>query len=230
MKTTLLMPTLNEIEGMKQIVPRIQKEWVDEVVVIDGGSTDGTIEYAQNAGFKVVHQKSKGITGAYREAIPHMSGDIIIGFSPDGNSIPELIPDLIEKMKEGYDMVIASRYLKHARSEDDDLVTAFGNWVFTTMINVLFRSHFTDSLVIFRAWSKSLYQCAGQKIPGRAGFEILSTILCAKHKLKATEIPGDEPKRIGGQRKMSPILNGLAILKVIFTEFFSPRKKDLFSC
>jgi len=227
MKTTLLMPTLNEIEGMRQIVPRIQKDWVDEVVVIDGGSTDGTIEYAKAAGFKVVHQKSKGITGAYREATPHISGDIVIGFSPDGNSIPELIPGLIQKMKDGYDMVIVSRYLKHARSEDDDVVTAFGNWIFTTLINILFWSRFTDALVIFRAWRKPLYQCLDQKIPGRAGFETLSTVLCAKYNLRVTEIPGDEPKRIGGQRKMSPILNGLAVLRCILKEFLSP-KKDLF--
>ena len=53
-------------------------------------------------------------------------------------------------------MVIASRYAKSAKSEEDDMVTAFGNWLFTTMINILFKGHYTDTLVIFRAWQKEL--------------------------------------------------------------------------
>jgi len=227
MKVTLLMPALNEIEGMKIIVPRIKREWIDEVIVIDGGSVDGTIEYAKKAGYKVVHQKSKGITGAYREALPHITGDIIIGFSPDGNSIPELIPSLITKMRDGYDMVIVSRYLENAKSEDDDSVTAFGNWLFTKIVNILFGAHYTDVLVIFRAWTRRVYSSLNYKIPGRAGFETLSSVLCAKHGLKVAEIPGNEPKRIGGKRKMKPLLNGVAVLSLILTEFFTKKKEIL---
>ena len=55
-------------------------------------------------------------------------------FSPDGNSIPELIPNLISKMKEDHDMVIVSRYLDDAKSDDDDIITRFGNWLFTKTI------------------------------------------------------------------------------------------------
>ena len=47
MKVTLLIPTLNEIQGMKEIMPRIKKEWVDQIIIIDGDSTDGTLEYAK---------------------------------------------------------------------------------------------------------------------------------------------------------------------------------------
>ena len=100
MRTTLLIPTLNEIEGMKVIMPKIHKDWVDEIVVADGGSTDGTYEYAKAQGYKVFRQTGKGIPNAYREALPQTIGDIIITFSPDGNSLAEKIPELIEKMKE----------------------------------------------------------------------------------------------------------------------------------
>src|SRR3990167_4197605 len=96
--TSLLIMTLNEIEGMKAILPRISKEWFDQILVIDGGSTDGTVEWARKQGYEVYVQKKKGFRHAYCEALPFVHGDIIITFSPDGNSVPELIPCLIEKI------------------------------------------------------------------------------------------------------------------------------------
>src|SRR5204862_1448060 len=50
-RVTLFMPVLNEIEGMKVIVPQIRSEWCDQVLVVDGGSRDGTLEYARERGF-----------------------------------------------------------------------------------------------------------------------------------------------------------------------------------
>lgn len=89
------------------------------------------------------------------EVLPYIEGDIVLTFSPDGNSIPEFIPELINKMKEGCDMVIVSRYLDDAKSDDDDFITGFGNWLFTKTINVLHGGHYTDAMVIFRAYRDS---------------------------------------------------------------------------
>ncbi len=220
MKTTLLIPTVDELESMKIIMPRIKKEWVDEILVIDGNSTDGTYEYAQEYGCRTIRQKRKGLTSAYFEALLEIEGEIVIAFSPDGNSIPELIPEVVKKMKEGYDMVIVSRYKDGAKSADDDVVTAFGNWIITKAVNLIFGGHYTDSLVMFRGWRKEIVQSF--KInPGRASIEPQLSIECAKRKLKVAEIPGDEPKRIGGDRKMSPLKNGWAILILIVKELFA---------
>lgn len=219
MKISLIIPTLNEIEGIKEIMPRIKKEWVDQIIIVDGGSVDGTVEYAREHGYFVLLQKTKGLVNAYREALEAVTGDIVITFTPDGNSLPELIPPLIEKMRENYDMVIVSRYLDGAKSYDDDVITAFGNWMFTKMINVLFGGHYSDTLVGFRAWKNDLFW----RIRGDtelASFEPYSAIKCAKLKLKVTEIPGDEPRRIGGIRKMRPFINGLQVLKIIFKQLF----------
>lgn len=227
MKTTLLIVALNEIEGMKAICPRIRREWVDEIIFVDGGSTDGSLEYAESLGFITLKQKSKGIVGAYWEALEIAQGDVIITFSPDGNSVPERIPDLVQKMREGYDMVIVSRHCKGAKSEDDDPVTAFGNWLFTSMINVLFGGHYTDCLVIFRAWKRDLVKNLKMEDTSRAGFETKFAIDCARLKMKTGEIPGDEPKRIGGARKMRCWTNGAAVLDLILREFWNwkfPRK------
>ncbi len=221
MKITLLITSLNEIEGMKVICPRIQKDWVDEIMVIDGNSTDGSFEYAESLGYRVVRQKSKGLAKGYAEAVPLAIGDVIIPFSPDGNSVPERIPELVKKMREGYDMVIVSRYLDGAKSEDDNWFTGFGNWMFTTTINLLFGGHYTDTLVMFRAWKKELVrEC--QLEASTAGFEPQLAIQCAKRNLKVGEIPGDEPNRIHGIRKTNPIAGGFSILWLIIKEFFTP--------
>ncbi|HVZ12544.1 MAG TPA: glycosyltransferase family 2 protein [Patescibacteria group bacterium] len=216
-KITLFVPVLNEIEGMKAIMPRVKKEWVDEILVLDGGSTDGSLEYAKSKGYRVIKQKSKGITNASLEGTRAAKYDYIISFSPDGNSVPEAIPALVKKINEGYDMVIGSRYLKGATSEDDDRITAFGNFMFTQLINICFGGKYTDTLVMFRAYKKDIVRESQIDIP-RAGLEPLLSIRCAKKKLKVTEIPASEPRRIGGVRKMSPLFNGLAIFRLIFTE------------
>lgn len=213
--------TLNEINGMKAIMPQIDRSWVDQIIVVDGGSKDGTIEWAQENGYEVYVQKQKGFRHAYTEVWPLVQGDVVITFSPDGNSVPELIPDLIAKMKEGYDMVIASRYLGDAKSEDDDIVTGFGNWLFTHTVNLLHGGHYTDVMVIYRAYRKSMAQELGldqedaHALPEKLfhtkiSWEPLLSVRAAKAKLKITEIPGDEPPRIGGNRKLQVLQWGAA--------------------
>lgn len=218
MRTTLLITALNEIEGMKRTLPRIQREWVDEIIVMDGGSTDGSFEYARSLGMTTLRQKSKGLIAAYGEGLEAAKGEVIIPFSPDGNSVPERIPELVDKMKEGYDMVIASRYCDGAKSEDDDWVSAFGNWMFTQIINLLFGGRYTDTLVMFRAWKREIVE-AFRINPSLAGFEPQLSIECLKKNLRVTEIPGDEPKRIGGKTKKRTIAAGWAILVLILKEF-----------
>lgn len=231
MKITLLVPTLNEIDGFKEVMPKIDKSWYDQLLVVDGGSTDGTADLARSMGYDVYAQKKRGLRNGYIEALPHIKGDVIITFSPDGNSVPELIPPLVEKMKEGHDMVIVSRYAAGAKSYDDDAVTAFGNWLFTSVINLLHRSKYTDTMVMFRAYKKNIvfdldldkessYSMEEKLFGTKISWEPLMSVRAAKRKLKTAEIPGDEPKRIGGVRKLEVIRWGLAYMAQVFKEVF----------
>jgi len=231
MTTTLLIPTLNEIIGMKEIMPRIKREWVDQIIFLDGGSTDGTIEYAQKHGYFVYVQKKIGFRNAYTEVWPFVKGDVVITFSPDGNSIPEVIPVLIEKMKEGYDMVIASRYFGKAHSYDDDLITAFGNWMFTGVVNLLYGAHYTDAMVIYRAYKTKLvydleldkdeaFLFAERMFNTHVSWEPLLSVRAVKRKLKIAEIPADEPPRIGGTRKLKIFKWGAVFLFQFIREKF----------
>lgn len=231
MKVTLLIPTLDEIEGMKQIMPRIKNDWYDQLIILDGGSIDGTIEYAKEMGYYVYVQKNPGIRNGYIEVLEYITGDVVLTFSPDGNSIPELIPDLIDKMKEGYDMVIVSRYLGGAKSYDDDFLTAFGNWFFTKTINILHGARYTDAMVIFRAYKRDMifsldldkeesYSTPEKLFHTKTSWEPLLSVRAAKRKLKLAEIPGDEPLRIGGKRKLKILKWGAAYYFQFIREVF----------
>lgn len=219
MTVSLILFTWNEIDGMKAVMPRIKREWYDELIIVDGGSTDGTIEYAEEKGYYIFIQKEKGAGAAFVEAMQKVSGDIVITFSPDGNSDPERIPSLIEKIKEGYDIVIVSRYLDGAKSYDDDIITALGNRMFTGLANLMFRSKITDLLVMYRAFKKDIPNDLGINTKTVAwGTQLL--LRAIKKDLRIVEIPGDEPPRIGGVRKMHPVKNGIQELKMIVNEFF----------
>lgn len=233
MKVTLLIPTWNEIEGMRRIMPLVHREWCDQILVVDAGSTDGTQDYALRNGYELHVQKRPGLRNAYLEVLDRIRGDIVIFFSPDGNSLPELIPPLIQKMRDGYDMVIVSRYAPGAKSEDDDLITAFGNWLFTFLINVVHGGNYTDAMVMYRALRTSAIRELGlDKEETYWPEKVFRTNICwmpvlsiraAKRELKTGEIPGDEPARIGGERKLQVLRWGAAYLAQIFSEKFSWR-------
>lgn len=238
MKVSLVVATWNEVEGMRAVMPKINREWVDQIMIMDGGSTDGTIEYAKSQGYDVYVQKKKGFRNAYTEVWPLLTGDVVITFSPDGNSVPELIPDLIAKMKEGYDMVIASRYLGSATSTDDDVVTGFGNWLFTKTVNLLHGGRYTDVMVIYRAYRKNLpyeldlfddkaYEFVERAFGTNISWEPLLSVRAAKARCKITEIPGDEPPRIGGERKLQILRWGAAYYSQFFLEVLFWRKKKV---
>jgi glycosyltransferase involved in cell wall biosynthesis len=232
MKITLMVLTYNEIEGMKVIMPQIDPSWVDQILVVDGNSTDGTVEYARSMGYDVYVQKKPGLRAAYQEAWPLIKGEFVITFSPDGNCPPVYIPKLIEKIQEGYDMVIGSRYYGDATSDDDDMITGFGNWLFTNVINLLHNGHYTDAMTIYRIYRKELfcelaldrddtYERFEKLYLTRIGVEPILSVRAAKARLKTADIACPEPVRIGGERKLQVIRWGLAYMSQVIWEKFT---------
>jgi len=229
-RVTLFMPVLNEIDGMKVILPQIRDEWCDQMLVVDGGSRDGSLEYARERGCETYVQRRPGIRFAYIEAWPLIRGDIVVTFSPDGNCPPEAIPRVAAAVANGSDMVIASRYLDGAKSDDDDVVTRFGNWMFTTLINRLHGGSYTDAMGIFRAYRTELFSTlaldreesyAPEKLLATTvGIEPLLSIRGAKKKLRISEIAVPEPARIGGDRKLQIVRWGGAYLLQVFRELY----------
>ena len=236
MSTTLVMLTLNELVSAKTIVPRIDKNLFSEILVIDGGSTDGTIEYMRNQNFRVIIQekikpensglfsRQINLAKAYLLAMKNVKTKYsIIPFTPDGNMIPEILQDLISKTKEDdYDLICVSRYLGEAKSYDDSLISAFGNWFFTKLINLLFGGKFTDVLGGFKLIKNDFFNkiYLGKNENNVALGSSIVSIACLKNNCKYTEISGSEPKRLGGTSSTNPILNGLCELKAILEGYF----------
>lgn len=235
MTTTILALTLNEIDGVRAILPRIDPAWYDQLIVVDGGSTDGTIEWCREQGYEVYVQKQRGIRFAYLEVMSQIRGDVVLSLSPDGNCDPAVIPALLDKMREGYDLVIGSRYLGSAHSDDDDLVTGFGNWLFTRTVNLLHGGRYTDCMVIYRAFKRSLItdldldKDESYRLPERLfgtviSWEPLMSVRALKAKKRISEVSAGEPPRIGGIRKLQIFRWGGAYYFQFFRELWFWRK------
>ena len=219
MKSTLAVLVLDEIEAIQKVLPLVKKEWVDEIIVVDGGSKDGTIEWCESQGYRVLRQRERGYGRGMCELIAVARGDIIIEFMGDGNCKPETIPLLVAKVKEGYDLVVASRYMKGAKSFDDTPVTRLGNWGFTHLINILFGARFDDAMMGYRAYRTDAFLQLEMDSPGLC-FPTQGSIQFSRLGFRCTEIPSDEPRRLGGVRKAENLKTGIELCKMIATEVY----------
>ena len=218
MTTAIIIPTIDEIDGVNEILPQINKEWAETWVFVDGGSTDGTVEKAQEMGFDVIHQHNKGEGNAMRIGTDSTESDFVLFFSPDGNDLPEDIPKLIQKTKEGHDVVHMSRFGKNSISDDADFLDRFGNRMFTFLVNTFFGGNYTDALNGFRIIRRKIWN----ELKTDAQYlnvEQQTCIRLAKRKIPIFEIEGREPKRIGGERKMRPLTTGAQLSYQIIKEF-----------
>lgn len=235
MKITLFVPTRNELEGMQQLMHRVPKELFEQILIVDKSDDDESIKWAKSQGYDVIKQTTKGLRNAYIEGFPHAKGDYVITFSPDGNCIPEDLTKIVDKLKAGHELVIASRYMKDSGSEDDDVVTAFGNWMFTNLINTCFAGNYSDVMTIYRGYRKQLFYDLDLHLDKSywqenlfftiVGIEPLMGIRAAKSKIKVTSVPSFEPARIAGVRKLQIIRWGLTHVAQIVWEIFVWRPK-----
>ena len=199
-------------------MPLVKREWVDEIIFVDGGSTDGTIEEAKRMGFKVIIQKQKGHGAAVLEGVNAIKSDNFILFGPDGNDEPEKIPELVEKINEGYDQVLATRFGKGSVNLDAGIIDTFGNKMFTFLANVFFGGYWTDTLNESRIISKKAFQELNFDAMDLSSTQQMS-IRGLKRRQKICEILGNEGERIGGVRKMKPLPVGASLSLRIIKEF-----------
>lgn len=236
MTATLVLPVLNEIDGLKAIIPRLPA--VDQILVLDGGSTDGSLEWCLSQGLDIYVQRQRGLRLGLIEAWPKVRGDVMVTFAPDGNDDPAQITPLLTVMRlcPDVDMAIVSRYLDGGRSEDDTPLTRLANAALTEIINRRFGGAYTDALPLFRAYRRELPERLGvlrarsprwERWIGRwISWEPMLSIRAAKAGCVVREIPGKEYARIGHGRpglflpesRINHFRSGMAFLWLIAEE------------
>jgi glycosyltransferase involved in cell wall biosynthesis len=227
---TVVVLTLNEIDGVTDVIPKLPMHAIDELLVVDGGSTDGTLEFFASRGVRVIRQERRGRGEAFRLAAQHARHDFLVFFSPDGNEDPGDIPRLIDGLAAGHDMVIASRFMVGAASEDDDKFLfasrRWGNLTFTWLANVLCGRRgtwITDTINGYRAITRQAFARLAPDAQGYA-IEFQMSIRALQLGLRVQEFPTHEAPRIGrGVSKLNAIPVGLKFLALLVREWARPR-------
>ena len=220
---SLVIPALNEAEGLRGLLSRIPT-LVDEVIIVDGGSTDDTVAVVEEIcpEATVLTQSGKGKGNALKCGIAEARGEIIVTMDADGSMYPEDIPRFVASLVAGHDFVKGSRVLPGAGSADFTRLRHLGNSALTRLGNVIFGSSYTDITFGFNAYWRPTIEHLGDLADGFE-FEIQAALRAASVGMRTAEVATHEPARVGGVSKLNPFTDGLAILRIILCEA-SPRK------
>ncbi len=224
---SVIIPTLNEAENLPYVLPRIP-DWVDEVLLVDGHSTDGTVEVACKLlpTIRILMETKRGKGAALRSGYLASTGDIIIALDGDGSTDPAEIPAFVGALMAGADYAKGTRFIQGAGTIDMPRYRQFGNAVLVSIANVLFQAHFSDITFGYNAIWRQHINSLALEIDGWPS-EIISNIRMKCAGLKVVEIACYEHQRIHGFAKLQAWSAGWQILKAMLRErLTSPNKYE----
>lgn len=217
-KISVVIPTLNEEKNLAHVLPKIQ-QWVDEIVLVDGYSSDQTIDVARQLcpTVRVVMQDGRGKGAALRTGFAAATGDIIVMLDADGSTDPSEIPLYVGALLAGADFAKGSRFLQGGGTKDMPFYRKLGNWGFVWLVRLMFGGKYTDLCYGYNAfWKRVLpdldLDCDGFEV------ETLMNVRALKAGLKIIEVPSFEFPRVHGNGRLRTIPDGWRVLKTIFSE------------
>ena len=223
-KILVCIPAFNEAGAITEII-RKSRKYADDIIVYDDGSTDNTYEAATSAGAIVIRNpENKGYGVAIRslfQAAKEKDADIMVTLDSDGQHNPDQIPELIEPLKHGFDIVIGSRFLNNSDKQKVPKYRTLGIKTITKLTQAASYNGITDSQSGFRAYTKNALSKINLFEDGMAvSTEIL---LRAKEKrLLATEVPITINYNVKDTSTHNPISHGIGVLYSVF-QFVSLR-------
>jgi glycosyltransferase involved in cell wall biosynthesis len=217
---SIVIPTLNEEPNLPFVLPRIGR-WVFEVVLVDGRSTDGTLEMAKALypGIRIVHQSGQGKGAALRSGFEAARGDIVVMLDADGSTDPAEIPAFVGALLAGAEFVKGTRFAQGAGTADMSRIRVLGNRCFVLLVRLLFGGRFSDLCYGYIAfWRRVLPELDLDS----NGFEIETqmSVQALRAGLRIAEVPSFEHRRIHGKSNLRTIPDGWRVLKTIFHERF----------
>jgi len=229
----VIIPAINEEKSIGKVIDDIPKNLVKEIIVVDNGSSDNTIQAAKQSCATVISENKKGYGNACLKGMDYAfktnpdDNDIIIFLDGDYSDFPEEMNEVVNPiLEQDYDLVIGSRILgmKEGMTEEGALLpqALFGNWLSTKLIKLIWNYEFTD-LGPFRAVKISSLKKMNMN-DKNYGWTVEMQIKAAKLKMKCTEVPVSYRKRIGESKVTGTVTGsvkaGVKILWVIFASIF----------
>jgi len=221
LKVSVIIPTLNEAKNLRYVLPYIP-DWIYEVIIVDGHSTDNTVEVAQTLypNVVIVNAEKRGKGAALRAGFAAVTGDVIVMMDADGSMSPLEISLYVGALATGMDYVKGSRFIQGGGTSDMTGIRRLGNWGLTFAVRLLFGGAYTDLCYGYNAfWTRTLDALELDS----DGFEIetLMNIRALRAGLKIAEVPSFESDRVYGMSNLSAIRDGWRVLKTILRERFS---------
>jgi glycosyltransferase involved in cell wall biosynthesis len=230
---SVVIPALNEERNLPHGVARLPRD-VSEVVLVDGGSTDRTVEVARELlpSVRIVHQTRTGKGNALACGFAACTGDIVVMIDADGSTDPAEIPDFVAALLAGADFAKGSRFRPGGGSDDITWLRRLGNGGLNGVVNTLFGTRFTDLCYGYNAFWRRLLPVLdlpaldlapapdGGKLWGD-GFEIetLINIRVGAGGYRIAEVPSHEAPRLYGESNLRTFRDGQRVLRTILREY-----------
>ncbi len=223
---SVVIPTLNEADNLPHVLP-LMPSYVDEVVIVDGRSTDDTIAVARSLmpNVRIVHERTHGKGAALRTGFAAATGDIIVMMDADGSMNPAEIPSYVGALLAGADFAKGSRFLQGGGTSDMPLYRKLGNWGFVIAVRVLFGGNYSDLCYGYNAFWRDILPKL--ELDGD-GFEIetMMNIRVLRERVVVAEVPSFEAERIYGVGRLRTIPDGWRVLKCIVGEWLSDGRRS----
>jgi len=215
MKISLVIPAFNEEKALKAVISEYEP-YADEIIIVDDGSSDSTCRIAESLTDGKVrlfrHEKNRGKVAALRTGVTHSSGDIVIFTDADCTYPARFIPDFLEKIEAGYDLVLGSRQI---RTENIPLFNRLGNFIFSSLAAYISGKTIVDSQTGFRAFRREMF--AKFDVDAKSlEFETKMTVRAAKLGYKIAEVPIEYRERVGIS-KLRPVRDGFKMFFGLLT-------------
>ena len=227
--TTLVIMTKNERIGAEAIFPRIPFSAVGQAIVVDAGSTDGTIEFFRQKRIPVVIQERPGLGAGVVAARRAVSDGAMIFFHPDGNEDPLDIPKFVHYLQQGYDFIVASRMIPGSRNEEDGQLFKPRKWTNLALAWIARTCWPSDGGTVgdvvngFRAITCAAFdRLKLDRLDCTIDYQMV--IRAHKEKVRICEFPTREGRRIAGETHFKSIPTGLAELRMLSREIWLGRR------